>query len=81
MMGHIRGKKLAQNNSKPLKASIRLALMHCFVTTSISLHRTSVLNGTLYSTNLSGQTKPPASRENTKINRTKRNLYDTVFFQ
>lgn len=30
VMGHIRGKKLAQNNSKPLKASIRLALMHCF---------------------------------------------------
>jgi hypothetical protein len=31
VMGHIRGKKLAQNNSKPLKASIRLALMHCYI--------------------------------------------------
>lgn len=30
------------------KASIRLALMHCFLSTSVSHHRTSVSNGTLF---------------------------------
>lgn len=36
-MGHGWGKKLAQNDSKPLKAVTHLALMHCFMTTFNSL--------------------------------------------
>ncbi len=44
LMGHVWGKKLAQNNSKPHKASIRLALMHCLHTTSALLQRTLLLN-------------------------------------
>lgn len=42
-MGHVWGKKLAQNNSKPTKAVIRLALMLWFLSAYNLLQRTIVL--------------------------------------
>lgn len=40
VMGHGWGKKLAQNNSKPRKVVVSLALTLCFATAFCSLRRT-----------------------------------------
>lgn len=47
-MGHGWGKKLAQNNSKPMKVVIRLALMLWFAPSSNSLHLATTSYGGLY---------------------------------
>lgn len=43
MMGHGWGKKLAQNNSKPLEVVVRLALTLCIMTAFCSHQRTIIL--------------------------------------